>query len=208
MTQTWLDSLPPVLFVALKRFNASASLPITFSKLSTPVTINTELDMSRYVAGFSAATHGSSHYDLFAVVCHSGSYEGGHYTAFARWSDASSIDGQWRFFDDSTVTDAREADVLSPATASMAYLRFYARRLTGGSRLVGRPRSSSTRARPSVSAHSGAVMPPVHSSESGAASFAVGALESSGASSSSELVRKGILQRRKSFTAEERKKIY
>jgi ubiquitin C-terminal hydrolase len=69
----------------------------------------------------------SSIYDLFSVVCHVGSAEQGHYTAFNR----SSENGDWCYYDDSVVVPALESEVSSEIAASLAYLLFYAKRPVG-----------------------------------------------------------------------------
>ena len=69
----------------------------------------------------------SSLYDLFSVVCHVGSAEQGHYTAFNR----SSVNGDWCYYDDSVVVPALESEVSSEIAASLAYLLFYAKRPKG-----------------------------------------------------------------------------
>jgi ubiquitin C-terminal hydrolase len=67
-------------------------------------------------------------YDLFGIVCHVGSAERGHYTAFSR-SIASGSD--WHYYDDALVTPVREDEVASERVASLAYVLFYARRRAG-----------------------------------------------------------------------------
>ncbi|PWN40949.1 UCH-domain-containing protein [Ceraceosorus guamensis] len=62
-------------------------------------------------------------YDLYAVDNHFGGLGGGHYTAYAKNPD----DGQWHYFDDSSVTPV--ADPESVKTKA-AYLLFYRRRTT------------------------------------------------------------------------------
>ena len=67
-------------------------------------------------------------YDLFSVVCHVGSAERGHYTAFCRSIGAGS---DWHYYDDSAVAPVREDEVSSERVAGLAYLLFYARRAPG-----------------------------------------------------------------------------
>ena len=74
-----------------------------------------------------AAAELGSLYDLFAVVCHTGTAERGHYTAFSRNFGC----GDWYYFDDSIVVTAREDEVSSEYVASLAYLLFYTRRERG-----------------------------------------------------------------------------
>ena len=71
---------------------------------------------------------GGTLYDLFGIVCHVGSAERGHYTAFSR-SVASGSD--WHYYDDAVVSPVREDEVASERVASLAYVLFYARRRQG-----------------------------------------------------------------------------
>jgi ubiquitin C-terminal hydrolase len=57
-------------------------------------------------------------YDLAAVVHHTGSLDGGHYTAQCRHP----ANGQWHEFDDATVRDTAPA-----ALSASAYVLFYVR---------------------------------------------------------------------------------
>jgi ubiquitin C-terminal hydrolase len=102
-------SLPDVLVIDLKRFNASVQ------KRQTLVTFPlTDLDLSSYVVGYNANAYV---YELFGVCNHSGGVFGGHYTAFAK----SSKSGQWRHFNDTSVSNVSEATVIS----TKAYCLFY-----------------------------------------------------------------------------------
>ena len=58
-------------------------------------------------------------YDLFAVVCHRGSFQGGHYVAYVR-----AADGRWYLCDDAWVTAADEEVVRN----CQAYMLFYAQK--------------------------------------------------------------------------------
>jgi hypothetical protein len=78
-------------------------------------------------AASGAAAELGSLCDLFAVVCHTGTAERGHYTAFSRNFGS----GDWYYFDDSIVVTAREDEVSSEYVASLAYLLFYTRRERG-----------------------------------------------------------------------------
>ena len=65
----------------------------------------------------------SSTYDLFGVVNHFGSLNGGHYTATCK----NSIDGKWYYFNDSSVSGGG-SDSSSRIMADAAYVLFYRRR--------------------------------------------------------------------------------
>jgi hypothetical protein len=95
----------------------------------------------------------STLYDLYAVVCHVGSAERGHYTAYARSSGGAGPGGilsapetggvgatggtaaapgwAWFSYDDAVAARAREEDVASDRMASLVYLLFYAKRMPG-----------------------------------------------------------------------------
>ncbi|PSC74502.1 ubiquitin carboxyl-terminal hydrolase 22 [Micractinium conductrix] len=76
-------------------------------------------------AGAAAAAVGATPdpaaclYDLYAVVCHKGSFQGGHYIAYVK-----AADGRWYLCDDAWVTAADEEAVRN----CQAYLLFYAQR--------------------------------------------------------------------------------
>jgi hypothetical protein len=61
----------------------------------------------------------SSVYDLFGVVNHFGSLNGGHYTAYCQ-----NPDGKWYDFNDSSVSSHSPSNVCTSA----AYILFYRRR--------------------------------------------------------------------------------
>lgn len=65
----------------------------------------------------------SSIYDLFGVVNHFGSLNGGHYTATCK----NSIDGKWYYFNDSSVSGGG-SDSSTRIMADAAYVLFYRRR--------------------------------------------------------------------------------
>jgi ubiquitin carboxyl-terminal hydrolase 4/11/15 len=113
--------LPPVLVVHLKRFSYRGRNYISRDKLDTFVDFPIEgLDLSRHVLGPLEDPEQPPIYDLIAVSNHYGSLGGGHYTAFAR----NPIDGRWRRFDDSYVTEVSPTAVRTEA----AYVLFYQRR--------------------------------------------------------------------------------
>ncbi|KAI0784536.1 cysteine proteinase [Abortiporus biennis] len=57
-------------------------------------------------------------YDLYAVICHEGQIDNGHYTSFARYQD------EWYHFDDDKVTHT----TLGHCLKSQAYMCFYVKR--------------------------------------------------------------------------------
>ena len=132
LSRPWLTALPPVLVVALKRFEFDPAT-CTFTKTTEAINFPLSgLDMAPYVsmsktkgnAGRDGtATMMRSTYSLFAVVLHAGGTERGHYTTLARRMRGT----QWFLFDDGVVTRASCAEVSSKRVAALAYMLFYAR---------------------------------------------------------------------------------
>ncbi|XP_061773674.1 ubiquitin carboxyl-terminal hydrolase 3-like isoform X2 [Nerophis ophidion] len=112
----WVQKLPKVLCLHLKRFHWTAFLR---NKVDTYVEFPLkDLDMKGYLLEESLLA-GSSLYDLVAIVVHHGSGVGsGHYTAYG------SHEGRWYHFNDSTVTLASEETVRK----AKAYILFYVER--------------------------------------------------------------------------------
>jgi len=108
------------------KIDALVEFPIEGLDLSDVVIGN------KYVDGEDGMNEGkpkeSLIYDLYAVSNHYGGLGGGHYTAYAK----NSVDGNWYYFDDSSVTLSDPSKVMTSA----AYLLFYQRRRS--------PSSSST----------------------------------------------------------------
>ncbi|XP_006630766.2 ubiquitin carboxyl-terminal hydrolase 4 [Lepisosteus oculatus] len=110
-----LWSLPRILVVHLKRFSYNRCWR---DKLDTVVDFPiSDLNMSEFVCDPKA---GPYIYDLIAVSNHYGGMGGGHYTAYAK----NKVDGQWYYFDDSSVSSATEDQIVTKA----AYVLFYQRR--------------------------------------------------------------------------------
>ena len=115
---------PEILCVHLKRWEFST---VRREKLSTRVVFPLDgLDLAEFVLDAQrdrAAAEPAAPctvYDLYAVSNHMGSLGSGHYTAYAR----SASDGAWLEFNDSHVSRASKADVVS----GMAYILYYIRR--------------------------------------------------------------------------------
>ena len=88
---------------------------------SVQVALETDaLDLSPFCnpAGLrQQQAHGGPVYQLLSMSHHSGSLEGGHYTAAAR----SAVDGQWHYFNDTSVR--KDAKPAGPSQS--AYVLFY-----------------------------------------------------------------------------------
>uniref|UniRef100_A0A3B5B179 Ubiquitin carboxyl-terminal hydrolase n=1 Tax=Stegastes partitus TaxID=144197 RepID=A0A3B5B179_9TELE len=113
----WIQKLPKVLCLHLKRFHWTAFLR---NKVDTYVEFPLRgLDMRGYLLEPENSLPGSCLYDLAAVVVHHGSGVGsGHYTAYG------SHEGRWYHFNDSTVTLTNEDTVRK----AKAYILFYVER--------------------------------------------------------------------------------
>jgi ubiquitin carboxyl-terminal hydrolase 4/11/15 len=136
-----LWSLPEVLVIHLKRFSYNRywrdkidtviDFPVKVSLRSGRHTAPQGLDMTQYVIN---SMHGQAIYDLLAVSNHYGGMGGGHCktlvllppllaspdTAYGK----NKLDGNWYYFDDSSVTQTNEEAVVTKA----AYVLFYQRR--------------------------------------------------------------------------------
>uniref|UniRef100_A0A672J0V7 Ubiquitin carboxyl-terminal hydrolase n=1 Tax=Salarias fasciatus TaxID=181472 RepID=A0A672J0V7_SALFA len=110
----WIQKLPKVLCLHLKRFHWTAFLR---NKVDTYVEFPLkDLNMRGYLLEPENSIPGSCLYDLAAVVVHHGSGVGsGHYTAYG------SHEGRWYHFNDSTVTLSSEEAVRK----AKAYILFY-----------------------------------------------------------------------------------
>uniref|UniRef100_A0A672MS12 Ubiquitin carboxyl-terminal hydrolase n=1 Tax=Sinocyclocheilus grahami TaxID=75366 RepID=A0A672MS12_SINGR len=110
----WIQKLPKVLCLHLKRFHWTAFLR---NKIDTYVEFPKRgLDMKSYLLEPENSLPERCLYDLSAVVVHHGSGIGsGHYTAYGLH------EGQWYHFNDSTVTLVSEEAVLK----AKAYILFY-----------------------------------------------------------------------------------
>jgi ubiquitin carboxyl-terminal hydrolase 4/11/15 len=121
--QLW--SSGDILTIHLKRFHSARAFS---DKIGMLVDFPIEgLDISDYIANPEST---GNIYDLVAVDNHYGGLGGGHYTAAAQ----NFRDGNWYYFDDSTVTKLSEPQkCITPA----AYLLFYRRRQSNPDSLLG-----------------------------------------------------------------------
>lgn len=114
--------LPKILIIHLKRFSYDENglrkklqTTVDFPLIDLHVDCTNVLQQSAYKTSQSAYKT-STEYNLFGVVNHEGSLDGGHYKAFCRLEDH-----QWYTFNDSNVSDMRDTDV----KRQEAYILFY-----------------------------------------------------------------------------------
>lgn len=104
-----LKKLAPVFSVQLKRFKQTLDL---FSKIDNPIEVPLYLNLTKY----AESPQGTLFYELFALVCHTGSVHTGHYVVIVKDGD-----GVWYKFDDLVILVVDEKEVKSTS----AYLLFY-----------------------------------------------------------------------------------
>lgn len=102
-------SLPNILIIDLKRWNT-----VNLNKYQGHIDIPLHnANFSKYVKGYNAASYV---YDLYAVCNHGGGAMGGHYTSYIK-----NANGKWYNFNDTSVNEITEKQVISP----QAYCLFY-----------------------------------------------------------------------------------
>lgn len=137
-----LAFLPPILTFQLKRFLFSFEL-MSRVKVNDTFEFPHKIDMAEFIKQQQTSqTVGSTEYELFAILIHSGVAMGGHYYAFLQ----SLYDGGWYEFNDSRVTPivgglpeamklARGSDVGAKGGTS-AYMLMY-RRVDAATPIIG-----------------------------------------------------------------------
>jgi ubiquitin C-terminal hydrolase len=100
-----LWSLPNVLIIVLKRFNGN------LDKISTHIDIPQNITFNK--GSILNNIHENCSYNLMAIGCHVGSYNGGHYYAICKNNE------NWYIYDDNNCTK------LDEFTSSNAYILFY-----------------------------------------------------------------------------------
>jgi ubiquitin C-terminal hydrolase len=103
-------NFPKILVIALKRFSPDGT-----QKLNSMIQFPLEnLDLSKYVSGYSASSY---KYNLYGICNHSGGVMGGHYTSFVKH-----VDDKWIHFNDTRVeTVDNPQNIITP----LAYCLFY-----------------------------------------------------------------------------------
>ena len=111
-----IKKIPPVLSIQLKRFKHNLHND-TFSKIEIPIDIPLFLNITKYTsASMSPELDGDKIFELFALVCHIGSVNTGHYIVIIKNGN-----GQWLKFDDSVISLISQEEVVK----ANAYLLFY-----------------------------------------------------------------------------------
>lgn len=130
--------IPDILVFSLKRFAYVSGAP---EKIDQAVDYPLEgLDMAQWVRKLKpgvgltqSTTILQNTYDLYAVVFHSGSMEGGHYTTCCLHEDEGRT--RWLLYDDEQVLELI-GDIQKTVVSRNAYLLFYRRRKLSSSNLV------------------------------------------------------------------------
>jgi len=116
MKECTFFSLPTILVICLKRFSPDGK-----KKLQNLVDFPVEqLDLSKYVNGYFSEQYV---YDLYGVANHSGSVQGGHYTAYVKHQA-----GDWFHYNDTEVTLLDPAKIEATVVSKAAYCLFYRKR--------------------------------------------------------------------------------
>ncbi|TBU33545.1 cysteine proteinase [Dichomitus squalens] len=133
-----IRKLPPVLSFQFKRFEHKSVDKSAARKIEAPVRFPASLNMAPFttlvmhkqeqlkessapaslIPDRNLGPASLYEYDLFAVVCHEGQIDNGHYTCFARSHD------EWYRYDDDKVTHS----TLGACLNSQAYMCFYVKR--------------------------------------------------------------------------------
>jgi ubiquitin C-terminal hydrolase len=113
-------SPPPRLCITFKRFKKSQdNLFSNYTKNSIKVNYPLLLDISPIVIKASGDT--TYHYELEAVVNHTGNLQSGHYTAYVQ--HVAYKEKAWYYFSDQYTKQVDEKDVLNNANAFMLFYR-------------------------------------------------------------------------------------
>lgn len=109
--------LPPLLVIHLKRFKYHG---LWRDKITTNVDYPIDnLNLDKYILGNDSKSK-QNNYNLYAISNHSGTLDGGHYTAMCRHFEHD----RWFKFDD---TDVKEINSTSSLKSPLSYILFYSR---------------------------------------------------------------------------------
>ncbi|ORX90054.1 cysteine proteinase [Basidiobolus meristosporus CBS 931.73] len=119
--QTFIETLPPVLILHLKRFEYNSVGGI--QKVHKHIQYSTDLNIAPEIMSSSKAVTKPISYKLIGVVYHHGMLAaGGHYTC-----DVLRQNGEWLHMDDTNITRIPESEVVAEHPERLAYLFFYGR---------------------------------------------------------------------------------
>ncbi|KMV66422.1 ubiquitin carboxyl-terminal hydrolase [Encephalitozoon cuniculi EcunIII-L] len=100
------SSLPPVMFILLKRFNVDFETGNGY-KINDYFEFPDSIDMLPFLDRDSKRKEESDEtYDLYSVIVHRGDHDEGHFYAYLK------INGRWLKFNDTVVTEAGEMEAL------------------------------------------------------------------------------------------------
>jgi ubiquitin carboxyl-terminal hydrolase 8 len=109
--------LPPLLIIHFKRFKYQG---VWRDKITTNIDFPIEnLKLDKYILNGEARSQLKNTYRLYAISNHSGTLDGGHYTAMCRNYELN----RWLKFDDTDVKEVNTTSIISP----LAYILFYTR---------------------------------------------------------------------------------
>lgn len=100
--------LPTYLIISFKRFTSNMRKINYFIKF--PIH---KFDLNPFITGYRNA---AKTYDLVCIANHSGGVGGGHYYAFCK-----NLNGKWYNFNDATVTEIDESNLITPAAYVLVY---------------------------------------------------------------------------------------
>ena len=103
-------SLPNILIIDLKRWNSDGNLCKNQKFIDIPL----HADFSKYVKGYNPTSYV---YDLYGVCNHSGTTEGGHYTA-----NVKNANGKWYNYNDTHVSEiVNESNIITDKSYCLFY---------------------------------------------------------------------------------------
>jgi ubiquitin carboxyl-terminal hydrolase 47 len=100
------SKLPKILFLALNRFEYDVNIDGR-KKINDRLEFPEEIDMSNYLTKENQIIDENYHFDLYAIVAHSGSARGGHYSSYIK----SFEDSKWYKFDDCFVRESNFQEI-------------------------------------------------------------------------------------------------
>lgn len=124
-TSIW--NAPSKLIIHLKRFTSvelklGETKHIMTKKISSLINFPIEgLNIKNYMSPYVS---NDIIYDLYAVICHFGGMNGGHYVAYTK----NPINKQWYLFDDDNVLHIEDEKLHEELVSQKAYMLFYERR--------------------------------------------------------------------------------